>query len=72
MIHSTKNDQYWLLIKLVPVKIKPPGSRGFFEKIGLQRLLRPVKLQRPNRSMRIEDGGVFMAWKITAKDFRII
>ena len=46
--------------------------RRFFEKIGLQRLLRPVKLQRPNRSMRIEDGEVFMAWKITAKDFRII
>jgi hypothetical protein len=43
-----------VLFILVPVMIRLSGSGSFFWEIGIYRLLRPVRLQRPLRSMRLE------------------
>ena len=43
-----------MLVILVARLIKKSGSGSFFEKKGLQRLLRPARLQRTLRSIRLQ------------------
>ena len=69
MIHSTKNDQYWLLTILVPVMIKPSGSGSFFgknwalESIEVSEVAEVAEVTEVN-----EAGEVPKAWKITIED----
>jgi hypothetical protein len=47
MIHSAKREQYWSFWFNYQ-------DQEVIDEIGLYRLLRPVRLQRPIRSMRLQ------------------
>ena len=48
------HKKWSVLVILVLVMIRPSGSEFFCEEISIERLVRPVRLQRPLRSIRLK------------------